>query len=411
MEDAIVSTEFWTDFHQNYWGRAPGLFRGLLPAPMLTAEEAFEALVRGAQNQEKFRARIYVEDRQLETGSELLAFFPKAADRTLAGYARRLARLSKGRPYGIIVNDIARHHFGIWSRVRSFLEGLYRVIGLPVSNTDAVLFLGDYGATPGGIHRDFTDTIAFPILKRKRMLIWDDNYFERLKIPTMRTRAAAEPFDHLEDAVDLEMAKSDFMYWPRNHWHVAISDGGLNASFSIGVMHRDLGTQVEGLVRELPGSALRAFPTDALDPPRELFEPIESIGALFSSGRLHREQLLHWLRIRTSGGCLPAPWNYRALKDDDLLEPSVDLWMEQFTDGDELLVAVNGYSFALPKKPGARRLARWLEEGGRKDVRSLIAQVGKGLDAALVRKFLHVLAGASAVKVRSAVKIRPRKKR
>ena len=402
--EALALEPFWASFVDEYWSQRPGVMRTPLTRPMLTAKEAFEALVHGAKRPEQFRARFYVDDRQLESGKELGLFMPKASDRSLAGYARRLDRLSKGRPHGIIFNDLTRHHLGAWRRVRTFLQGFYERIGLPVCTTDTALFLGNYGATPGGIHRDFTDTMAFAVRGNKQMLVWDDDYFPRPGVPTLRTRAAADPGDYEHDAETLTLGTRDLAYWPRNAWHVATADGGLGASFSIGIMHRTLATHLERTVSGMGVPPTMALPADGAvgEAPRELTEPLDRLAEVLASGALHRDQLHHWLRVRTAGGVLPAPWAFRKLAPEDVIVPLEDLWLERAEADDALIVGANGYSFEVPDTRGARWLLGWLGRSEPRTVQEVLRKSGRVSERGHFNKFLHVLCGASAIGVQSS---------
>ncbi|MEM7153855.1 MAG: cupin domain-containing protein [Myxococcota bacterium] len=399
--ESLALEPFWSDFVDRLWSQRPGVMRTPLTRPMLTAKEAFDALVQGAKRPDQFRARFYVDDRQLESGKELGLFMPRASDRSLAGYARRLDRLSEGRPHGVIFNDLTRHHVGAWRRVRTFLRGFYGRVGLPVCTTDTALFLGNYGATPGGIHRDFTDTMAFAVKGHKQMLVWDDDYFPRPGVPTLRTRAAAEATEYQHDAETLTLGTRDLAYWPRNAWHVATADGGLGASFSIGIMHRTLATHLERTVSGMGVPPTMALPADAdgQQAPPELTAPLDRLAEVLASGALHRDQLHHWLRVRTAGGVLPAPWAFRKLAAADVIAPQPDLWLERAEAGDALIVAANGYSFELPDTRGARWLLRWLQRREPRSVQEVLRKAARVSERGHFNQFLHVLGGASAIAV------------
>lgn len=56
--------------------------------------------------------------------------------------------------------------------VAGFVSDLSSAVGFSAVKSEAVLFVGDYSATPFGVHKDSAAVLQFSIIGNKTMLFW-----------------------------------------------------------------------------------------------------------------------------------------------------------------------------------------------------------------------------------------------
>src|SRR6185503_2872955 len=227
-----LSSNFWNGFASEHWEQRPLALRAPFGRPLMTPEELFAALLLAA---EAYRAeglrtevpgerdsdvRFNVDNARLLTDVE--KHLPAADDATLEGYVERVTQQLGGRSFELIVHQLQKHDFELWSRLRDFFGGLYEQIGIPVEKAEAVVFLRNHEATSFGLHRDDASVFMLPIAGRKRILAWPPEAFAERQL-SFCTLGYGSIRDR---AIVLEGEPGDVLYWPSNHWHVGESVSG-----------------------------------------------------------------------------------------------------------------------------------------------------------------------------------------
>lgn len=403
----------WQSFLVRYWEKEPVVLKDAIPAPLASPEEIFALILSAFEAHGKeshSHIRFYAGRRCVCSGFE---HFTTKEDTSLESYGRRLAKLTKEEGFGLVINSAQIYHAGIWTRARSFLRGLYQLIGIPVHVPEVVLFFGHYKSTPFGVHNDNEGVFSFTIQGEKKIRVWPPGaYRGRLN--------AAEYQDALEGSIALGGSVNDVLYWPGSHDHVG-EGVGLCVSLNIRAIgpkavYNALSGPLEPILREALSEAsktrLLSFdPSDLQESAARLplaFEQIIEVFARFPTRMLRKALSELWLRRLSAVGFseVPPPLAEEDLEDEmrvraDPMYPV--LWRRS---GELLFCAANGLSFDLPAHPNVIQLLMKLNSGDPVLVREVISQhAGAALiegtdveiDAAEIRAILRKLYATRAI--------------
>jgi hypothetical protein len=208
---------------------APGLKRPVA-APVATPAEVFAAIIavreKLARN-EKRHLRCFVGKEVRRSG--LRNNLPRSRDGDFVGYRKRVRRSSGGKRFGLVIVDYPDFDVQIQRRIEQFLRPL-KVAPGPRIKSKTLLFVGDYERTPVGIHKDPHGTFVFVIEGRKRFRTWPSDFF-----PADKGTGRLRYRQFLPDAITLEGAAGDLIYWPSSYWHIGEPLGGFSISLNVGV--------------------------------------------------------------------------------------------------------------------------------------------------------------------------------
>lgn len=162
---------------------------------------------------------------------------PRAGERDLAAYARRLADLAEGRRHAVIVNRLHGFDHALWRRERDWFAPLWARVGLPSGSAITTWFHGDYDHSPIGVHKDRFATFMFVLAGRKRMRFWAERPW-REPVTTMVDYAAYRP-----QSFAVELGPGEALYWPASYYHVGETAGddaatSVNVGIPRGEQHR-----------------------------------------------------------------------------------------------------------------------------------------------------------------------------
>jgi 50S ribosomal protein L16 3-hydroxylase len=386
-----IETEFdWASFVQLYWEQRPVLFKRLSAGPF-DSQDAFRAaaeagrvhLERSYSGGARPNVQFTVERKQQ---SFLRPTLPLPTDGSLAGYARRMARELGRRRYALVISGFHSFWYPLWASERSFLAGLWRRVGLPLTGAITTLFHGNYEHTPSGVHRDRFTTFLFALEGQKRMRFWP----ERPWSEPVSTMVDYERYLDRSFAVDVE--PGDLLYWPASYYHVGESVGReVATSVNVGVPrteHRPvyyLDDLLLGTIDEIDlsdeerrrarlgrvnGSPLvrgaltdRPLPAALPLPLRQAIRAFVDVSRPAASAR-HVRTL--WLRRTTAAGLEPAPEPARRsrLADGDRVRADRRFPIAWARDGArELLCSANGHAVRVAGHADVARMLAALNTG------------------------------------------------
>ncbi|WP_103502927.1 JmjC domain-containing protein [Streptomyces sp. SM14] len=311
---------FWDTFATEHWDRGPVVVRGLTRPPF-TGPETFEAAAAACSGPE--RAALALP--QLTVGRDQQhdpeAALPRADDRSLDGYERRMASQLGGERYALVLSRFHTHAFPLWRRQTEFFAPLWRRTGRPLGGTITTMFHGTYESSPVGVHKDRFATFMFVLRGSKRMRMWPARPWTE-NVSTMPDYDA-----HRDGSLVIEASAGDLVYWPSSYYHVGESAGSGTASTSVNVGVAREEHQAEfDLVRFLDGHEAQPLPvppSPPTDPPRPLLTaggtdgvlgvPAELAAALgrlrdaTGPGAVRRRVAGLSVQECTSGGFAPVP--------------------------------------------------------------------------------------------------------
>jgi hypothetical protein len=224
-----------TRFVEEHWERTPALLPRSAVPRVIDEEQAFRVLTkageayRGAGTQgASFRYYKGVKPLYFMSDRDVA----ERADRTLDRYAARMARRFSPSEFGIILAGAQRHDWALWLTLRDLVSSVYAVVGVSSGHIDPTLFLGNYGSTPFGVHRDAAG-VLFVVIKGERTVhLWEPEYWTEHAKSHSSSLAA-----HLPSATTITARAGDVIYWPSRLYHVIVSRG-FSAALSVGVFLR-----------------------------------------------------------------------------------------------------------------------------------------------------------------------------
>jgi 50S ribosomal protein L16 3-hydroxylase len=369
--------KFWARFVKRYWEKRPLVIKQPFSTPLINSEETFAGLVASS---DEYRAKgesslnVYLEYALLI--AEVWKHLPVADDRSVAGYAERLTGQFGGRRFGLVAGDFHVYSPQLWLRLRTFLRGLYEVIGIPGTQTNSAIFLGNYEKTPLGLHEADASNFIFVIEGRKRLRVWPSEVLRRRGVVTH----SLDYEKFLDDSIALEGEPGDLIYWPSNYWHIGESvDGGLAVSLSVAIFQDDELPVDFSPAAEIVGKRLEAYRGAKTFPlkPRRLGSRVRKLPRMSErvTGALHKasqnsqlQQALqvNWLNSLTRFGFarVSPPLPRRALDNDEIVrgDPNHPIMWLSTSDG-EIICSANGHSFLITAHPKILKLLECLNRG------------------------------------------------
>lgn len=216
--------------------RRPGVFRAGRRAPLADAASVFHWLLAASEllraGDSRLRFRLFQGGEQQQATP---ALYPSAKDGSIAGYLRRIG--GDARNTGFVLNNFQAAHPDLWRLAQSLLARLQ----LSAASAVFDLFAGDYKEGFFGVHKDDQDVVTFVLEGKKRFLLWPYETFaddpavahgSELSVAFLR---GVDPARYRDQAIVLEGEPGDILYWPAEYWHVAESDGGITATFALGL--------------------------------------------------------------------------------------------------------------------------------------------------------------------------------
>lgn len=241
-----VEESFWGLFANEFWGKKPGLFEGVLKTPMFETGQLVEVTDQmisstlefacgSGHNDQVFGApplRLFVKNRLLEY-PEFIAFRPSQKDLDLESYMDEMK--AKHGDFAVILGDLEKYSPDVRRRFREVLARLIPLVGVPGRGWNVDAFFGAYRATPFGVHRDIgCGVLSFMAYGRKTFLLWPPDYFAQLG--SQRPFSEPEIESYAADARRFDAETGNLVYWPADWWHVAYDpEGRPSASVNIGV--------------------------------------------------------------------------------------------------------------------------------------------------------------------------------
>jgi hypothetical protein len=380
--------EFWERFTTEYWERRVTVISRPFPTPLAEPARTFAGVVDAS---DRWRAgarddslRFFIEQTQLL--ADVGRFLPERADGSASGYAQRVTRMLGGRRFGLVVEEYQAFDATLWLRLRDFLRGLYDVTGMPAEAAKATLFLGNYAATPWGLHVGRSGNFQFVVEGPKRIRTWPDAYWRDRE--DMSYRLDYQRYE--ADSTLLEGRAGDVLYWPHDTWHVGEGVGGqLSVAISVALFAHDDGGAADLLGRV--GSSVRRRLAEAAEAvavrPADVRAGLpamaisvrratDALRAAPDDQGLERALLAARLNHVTGYGfgVLPARLPDAALDDDAVVRGTSEYPILSLPDGGDLVCSANGRAFTATASPHVVSLLDRLNAGAPHRVETLLEE-------------------------------------
>ncbi len=220
-----ADSSFWDGFARDYWEQRPVAMR-FEPGPApLSVPDVFQALTNMPHlgpSDRFWLARSANPQRRADFAMvDLELMGPNAKDRDMDGFFARMATVQ----FGINVHalGLGRRPFAVLAG--EFADRLSHVPGAPQPHSwRADTFVGNYAATPFGIHRDAASVFSFVLQGQRTYCFWPMEAIEPTS-PDLHLPDREVLERHLGTAERFTAGPGDLIYWPSNRWHVILSDG------------------------------------------------------------------------------------------------------------------------------------------------------------------------------------------
>lgn len=150
--------------------------------------------------------------------SENLKQIPCLPDESLQDWTKRVFGKEK---FGMVLNYLESFSDEFTRTAASDVEPLLKIAGLPLGGLSFLFFMGDYGFTPFGIHKEASGEEGFLFHLGpgvKKFYAWDDPQYNRIE---HNTAVFHNIEDWLPKATCYTLAPGDAMFIPHNVYHVA----------------------------------------------------------------------------------------------------------------------------------------------------------------------------------------------
>jgi hypothetical protein len=164
---------------------------------------------------------------------------PSPEDETLDACEQRLMERWKGDYFIYLGDGVQLYNGAIWERSVELITPAIRLQkGFPSGGMRMELFFGQYRCTPTGIHLDTSDNLAFIVQGPKRMILWPNHCFAVKSSnssldPSHQGALTGRYRDHMKDAIVIDANEGDVIYWPKEYWHIGVSEDNWSAMVTI----------------------------------------------------------------------------------------------------------------------------------------------------------------------------------
>lgn len=315
----IFGDAFWADFHAKFWEKKPLLLKGGASRLLeVDAAHVFELLVQYSDHCRKSGTteglKLYI-DGQLQYAEDALRLLPLRKDQALAGYHSRMSR--EFSDYCLVCDELLQVSQAKWDLLGTFMQGLYRHVGIPTRYAEIGLYLGNYRRTPFGVHVDGCGVLSIPVVGKKKFRLWAPEFAE--KHPGLQDAFTYETYKKKSQV--LVAKPGDITYWPSTYWHIAESDGSFSATWSLGVwMDRPFSEALFETIQPLlerklgPDADARSIPfrkfhgkDGRIERLPDILDRSVKLLAGLSKGELHDTLLRYWLEVASKRGFKNAP--------------------------------------------------------------------------------------------------------
>lgn len=395
-----ISTERWGEiFEQTKGLTQPALLKKLIPEEEVDnfrklLMESFRGFIEA--NQYHLGLKVFV-DRQRSSGfeSSIAEYIPEPNE---SGEAWG-KRVFKDQSFGIILNNLEKHSDDLVAVMTENVKGLLEKAGLPLNGLALLFFMGNYGFTPFGIHKETRGEEGFLIHfgpgEKTFYTFPTEDYLELSQ--GSEVHPVSDAF--LEKGTAYKMQPGDAFFVPSNVFHVAETN---EFSFSMVLDYFNLNEKalIQKLVQRIDPfnenePILSAIPYRST--PGDSFDRLMEQGALRSLLKQPFED--HCLRLLSNGGFsepLSKPLGIDFINNPFKVHPSFRLMYRKLPD-DRLRVMARGNEYVLFEGDASVRLVETINFGREMTISTVQDLVDVGEEYTMAIQFIAFLANCGAI--------------
>jgi hypothetical protein len=347
----------------------------------------------GARRTNRYGYRVYI-DGKVQTDSEMGKIYdnsPKEGE-SLEDWVKRAFGDNK---FGMIINEGEKFHRKLSQLMAVKAAPLLEKIGFPQEGVNFSLFIGNYGWTPLGIHKDSAgeSVIHFHLGPGpKTMYTWKNEDFTKLVDVATFNNKDVEPL--LPHAKKFDFGEGDLYYMPNGEYHIGFSDE-LSLSLTFWTYNHTKFRFARRLHSMITDQFLKEN-TDLVTPDKNNIDDSSGMSDFYScfeftdgmDGKSYKElisELYKDMRYSISSNC-----GYRTspfpLRDDDSVvninwvvsgESPYIIRYRESNDKEKIYIYVRGHKFSLNNLPCIGNMLSRINQGGEISVRDLLNLLDK----------------------------------
>lgn len=368
---------------RRHWQREPVVLPQAFTESVVTADALF-AVVASAADDFRTSSRNVAMTLVTDGGMRLAdhgQFLPQRPDADFDGYGRRLKSSVGAVPWTLTLYGVQYYDHRLFQATRRFLRGLFDHVGLPRGAIDLDMFVGEYRATPTGVHRDAASNFSIVVEGVKEYLFWPKGMFStplqprrgHVALGTSRCVAHQPP-------LRLSGRPGDVIYWPADMWHMAVSESDeRTATVNVALYLEENGsaslTRV-AVSRHLPSEDTIGGRGDGrigaiVEPLREgrlpdaLSAELADFRASVNDSAFERELVSRWQRKVSALGfeVLPPLLECEAITERDVIRLNEGAPLVAMSDGNTILLSMSGHQVSIEGHPSVLTMAEDLSDG------------------------------------------------
>jgi hypothetical protein len=298
---------------------------------------------------------------------------PTAEDETLAGCEQRISQRWKDDWFLYLGDGVHLYNGAIWERAVELVTPAIRLQkGFPSGGMMLDLFFGQYRSTPSGIHLDTSDNLAFIVQGPKRIILWPNHCFTVKSSspshdPSHQGALTGRYRDHMKDAIVIDANEGDVIYWPKEYWHIAVSEENWSAMVTIPMwwsarpaslarfmLDRTLDLQGEPQLYAVDGDCISAA---AYEVPSSILAVVSDVKTQIAE-RLDLSAKVAWAKFVTAFGFMVPPARRTAPTVGDDVKLRVNYPIVCIPTGEAAIVIACGHQTSTPMKQLACELSQ-----------------------------------------------------
>lgn len=226
----------------------PGFFEAEVQEYLTYCHEILKMVGDGNDESKNKPLQVWIDNVKNESFRDIVHSNPPLDSESIEAWTQRIFGSLK---FGMIVNDIQNYSTGFCQKILDIVSPFLASNGIPAGGFDMALFIGNYGFTPLGIHKDLNGgkVVTFHFGPGpKTMYLWDNDTYKHHtgNKPNHQLTKSDTILDHASHVYTF--AAGDLFFMPENIWHVGKSDE-FSISLTFWLNHYDQETIIDNLMK------------------------------------------------------------------------------------------------------------------------------------------------------------------
>lgn len=183
----------------------------------------------------RLTTRVFIDGSLNYNGNELIYKNPPTENDSIESWWNKIF---KDKKYGIIINHAHQYHDLLGIKTAKLFNKLFKLNDFPSGGIDVVIFIGNYGFTPFGIHHDdeISDIFHFHILGEKTMTVWHPDEYYKI---TGSYDSFLEPEKIINTGNSFLLQPNTIYFMPSNMYHIGFTPN-FSCAITFGLMKKTL---------------------------------------------------------------------------------------------------------------------------------------------------------------------------